>query len=355
MLIAPTKKALPLFDALSIIPDIQEVKVIGKTNPYYSWHASYMTLDYKKVVVLINDLTLVPVILFNINAKNKKLLPNYIADGIRQAFILSGVSSRQIDNYFEQAGLLECGQSFDRKVLASLNNITVSLNRFSMDKNAVVQTSLMRFYAKIPLKKLDYQTPEEYLNKIVQTSIPYYKITSEMLTEKEIDLTKYVTWKDYSDWQEVIENQDNEKASKKMSYANYDKYCNEIRANNELMLRSFRLYLKEVQGLSQKVIDKHCSNLDFFVNQYLLYYGIETVISNIYGCQGFLGGWFGSKVIWATVSTIKSNGASIKKLYTFLNDVGAITTDDLAEVKLAIRDSVELGIEELEDFDDDPF
>ncbi len=355
MLIAPTKKALHLFSALPIISDQHQVKVIGQANPFYSWHASYMTLNYKKVVVLINDLTLMPVILFNINAKNKKLLPNYIMDGIRQAFILSGLSSKQIDDYFEQAGSLECGQSFDRKVLASLNNITVPLNRFSMDKNAVVQTSLMRFYAKIPLKKLDYQTPEEYLNKMVQKPVSYHKITSEMLTEKEVDLSKYVTWKDYNAWQEVVENQDNENASKKMSYATYDKYCNEIRANNELMLRSFRLYLKEVQGLSQKVIDKHCSNLDFFVNQYLLYYGIETVISNIYGCQGFLGGWFGSKVIWATVSTIKSNGASIKKLYDFLNDVGVVTTDDLAEVKLVIRESIELGIEELEDVDDDPF
>lgn len=53
---------------------------------------------------------------------------------------------------------------------------------------------------------------------------------------------------------------------------------------------------------------------------------------------GFLGYWFPHKAMWASRAAIKSNAASFKKFYTFMNERGLVTDDDLQELKEEIKE-----------------
>ena len=61
------------------------------------------------------------------------------------------------------------------------------------------------------------------------------------------------------------------------SYEEYERACEERRAENEGYLNEFEEWLIAA-GLSDKTIQRHLSNVDFFINTYLLRedaYGIE--------------------------------------------------------------------------------
>lgn len=55
-----------------------------------------------------------------------------------------------------------------------------------------------------------------------------------------------------------------------MNYENYEKECKRIREENKELISGFETWLSG-KGLSPKTIDKHTSNVDFYVNEFLLY------------------------------------------------------------------------------------
>jgi len=80
------------------------------------------------------------------------------------------------------------------------------------------------------------------------------------------------------------------------SYQEYELACQQERERNSQLLKQFASWL-EAKQLTQKTIDNHLTNVDFYINEFLLY---EYPISY----------WFIKKAIWASASSIKSNAAS---------------------------------------------
>jgi hypothetical protein len=54
-----------------------------------------------------------------------------------------------------------------------------------------------------------------------------------------------------------------------MAYEDYEQKCDEIRMRNETYLDEFREDLLKT-GLKEKTIDRHCHNVNFYINTYLL-------------------------------------------------------------------------------------
>ncbi len=76
------------------------------------------------------------------------------------------------------------------------------------------------------------------------------------------------------------------------------------------MLRDFELWLKS-SALSKKVIDNHVSNVDFYINEYLLYEDVIEAKDGVDAIDMFLGYWFIKKAMWASKSSIKGNATSV--------------------------------------------
>jgi len=101
-------------------------------------------------------------------------------------------------------------------------------------------------------------------------------------------------------------------------YERYEEDCRKIRKANERLFNEFEVWLKS-SGLSEKTINNHLSNIDFYVNEYLLYEDATEAKDGVDGVGMFLGYWFIKKAMWASQSSIKGNATTLKKFPDYLS------------------------------------
>ncbi|CUP13507.1 Uncharacterised protein [[Eubacterium] contortum] len=105
------------------------------------------------------------------------------------------------------------------------------------------------------------------------------------------------------------------------SYDEYEKQCEKICAVNYQLLDLFE---EDLRDLSPKTVRQHVSNVDFYINDYLLYEDALSFEAGIEKIDDFLGNFFIRKCMWSTPGNIKSTAASIKKFYKCMLDHGKI-------------------------------
>jgi hypothetical protein len=94
----------------------------------------------------------------------------------------------------------------------------------------------------------------------------------------------------------------------------------------------------EKEGLKYNTINKHYSNVQFFVEEFLDYYYEADAIEGIDYVDEFLGDWFIRKAMWSTEATIKSNITSFKKFYKYMMVEGHLHKDDYNEFLKLIKE-----------------
>ncbi|MBM7071348.1 hypothetical protein JQC92_04730 [Shewanella sp. 202IG2-18] len=123
----------------------------------------------------------------------------------------------------------------------------------------------------------------------------------------------------------------------------------ELIAENNVLLVEFEKWLIE-SGLKQTTIDTHTSNVEFFINDYLTYYENIRPEDGIADVPFFMS-WFIRKASWSSRGTLKSNGTSFKKFYTFLLEKGLVEITELIKLTQTIKLGMPQWIEELEQFE----
>ena len=120
-------------------------------------------------------------------------------------------------------------------------------------------------------------------------------------------------------------------------YENWEEECEVVRKENGALLEKFEKWLAD-KGLKGKTIRNHVGNVDFYINEYLLYYDPVTRPGHgISAILGFFEDWFPRKALWANPTNVKSMAASIKKFYQFLVEQGMVENDDVQELKEEIK------------------
>lgn len=134
-------------------------------------------------------------------------------------------------------------------------------------------------------------------------------------------------------------------------YEQYEIECERIRESNAKLLDDFAAWLRQA-GLSSKTIKKHIENVDFYINEFLLYEDAEEPSEGVGSVGMFLGYWFIKKAMWASATSIKSNAASLKKFYTFLYEREMVSKEDLDLLKETIKEDMPEWLETLARYDD---
>ena len=143
MIIGVTKKAQPLFSALPRIEYKEYGKQFAQINPLFSWHANYINVNRKKVIIMLNDQMLTPIILQDVHVQKKKQLPEIIPEAIRIAFKIAGISNEKIDEYLELAGDIQVTTTSNRSVLGSVNLVAEELSDFRLNINQTINREVM--------------------------------------------------------------------------------------------------------------------------------------------------------------------------------------------------------------------
>ncbi len=134
-------------------------------------------------------------------------------------------------------------------------------------------------------------------------------------------------------------------------YEKYENECKKIRKANKQLLSKFELSLKS-SGLSKNTTNNHVSNIDFYINEYLLYEDAIEARDGVEAVGMFLSYWFIKKAMWASQSSIKGNATSLKKFYSFLYEKGLIEKDDLDDLKETIKEGMPEWLATLDRYDD---
>jgi len=127
--------------------------------------------------------------------------------------------------------------------------------------------------------------------------------------------------------------------------------CEKIRESNEKLLEDFANWLQE-SGLADKTINNHGENIDFYINDYLLYEDAVKPQDGVSDVSMFLGYWFVKKAMWASKASIKSNAASLKKFYTYMYEQDLVDKEDLDSLKETIKEEMPEWLATLERYDD---
>ena len=84
-----------------------------------------------------------------------------------------------------------------------------------------------------------------------------------------------------------------------MDYEQYIKACQTIQKTNNLLLQLFEEDLVK-SGLKEKTIRRHLSNVDFFLNEFLIRAGALPMEEGISMLDEYLGNFFIRKCMWST-------------------------------------------------------
>ena len=118
----------------------------------------------------------------------------------------------------------------------------------------------------------------------------------------------------------------------------YDEQVRAIKAYNQPILEDFRAWLEQ-SGLSEKTVENHVDNIDFFTH-YLVYYEPLTKLDEADGSDVwmFLTDWFPRKAMWSSVTSVKSYLASFKKFFNWLGEAGRISPEVVADVLTTLKE-----------------
>ncbi|ANK61860.1 DUF6933 domain-containing protein [Loigolactobacillus backii] len=342
MIINPTKKALPIFNKLVKVEDAAMAKCFATVNPLFSWHANYYLVNRKKVVLLVNDLTYAAVALYDINAKNKVNLEQYINDGIREAFLLVGVAPEDIAAYFELAGAVRLNAGFNRQVTGAMTNMILMVKEGRLiDRTKLIQTKLMDYLMQIPFSQKDYAFAKDSVANAFANGLSITKVNAAEMQVSEYHVNR--TWLDYHQWDKY---QDSEALFAGDGHL-YEQIGAKVLANNALLLAEFKNYLINSTGLTEKTAKKHVKNIELFINEFMLFDTIKTPLTTVEAVQPYLADWFPRKIAYSA-SEIKANATSIKKFIKFMEVAGEISQVDAEQARAEIKDDIEFGIEYLQ-------
>ena len=134
-------------------------------------------------------------------------------------------------------------------------------------------------------------------------------------------------------------------------YEKYERACQAIRNENAALLEAFARWLR-AQELSEATVQRHCENIDFYVNEFLLYEEATPAAAGVFEVGWFLGHWFIRKAMWASQTSIRSIAASLKKFYQFMFERDQIGREALDDLKARMKEGLPEWLERARRYDD---
>ena len=137
------------------------------------------------------------------------------------------------------------------------------------------------------------------------------------------------------------------------TFEEYDRACETVRKENEEYLKLFEADLTE-KGLSPKTIKNHISNIDLFINDFLLREDAQPIETGIDNLDPFFY-FYIHKCMWSTPASVRSMAAGLKKFYKCMAEHEKIEEDDYVEICEEIKESLPFWVEDCEEFNDGDF
>lgn len=110
---------------------------------------------------------------------------------------------------------------------------------------------------------------------------------------------------------------------------------------NCYLIKYFADDLHEYKKLSDKTIQNHVDNVDFYLNFYTVEYLEDSAEEAMHEStlNSFMIDFFPRKALWCSMSAIKEMSASLVKFYKWMNENDLVDNKDFAEFRLAVKEN----------------
>ena len=132
----------------------------------------------------------------------------------------------------------------------------------------------------------------------------------------------------------------------------YESKCLAIRKENAAFLDDFAFWLVKGKSLSEATTKRHRENIDFYINEFLLYEGPKHALEGVNEVGMFLGYWFIRKAMWANEAAVKSNATSLTKFYDYMLERGNVSLEAVEDMKVRIKDELPEWVATMKRYDD---
>ena len=121
-----------------------------------------------------------------------------------------------------------------------------------------------------------------------------------------------------------------------MDYEEYQELADEQRDKNHELLEQFESEMLSA-GLSKNTVKKHMFNLDFYINDFLLYEEVIVPAQGIDEVDYFFNGWFPRKAMWSNPAAVNATCTVLKKFYVFLQFKNIVTKEAINNLNDCIK------------------
>lgn len=136
-----------------------------------------------------------------------------------------------------------------------------------------------------------------------------------------------------------------------IEYEEYERKCSSIREENMTLLDNFESWIRS-KGLSEATAQKHRENIDFYINEFLLYESPKHASEGVDEVGMFLGYWFIRKAMWANEASVKANATSLKKFYDFMFEREEVGLEAAKDMKERIKEDLPEWVATMKRYDD---
>ncbi|MBW8351736.1 plasmid pRiA4b ORF-3 family protein [Bacillus sp. IITD106] len=89
---------------------------------FFAWHAKFVSINRRKAIVLMNNETRYPVVIYRPSSKDFSKIRELIYEAISEAFHMEGVRKEVIEAYMAKAGEISFSKTANRSMVAKMNN-----------------------------------------------------------------------------------------------------------------------------------------------------------------------------------------------------------------------------------------
>lgn len=120
----------------------------------YAWHANIITVNRKKAVVLMNNLTKYTVVLYRPKAKDFTKFEENVRKAIKIAFQEEGIKENIIEVYLKNSSDFQYSKTAGRSIVANLNEVcrTVGYYHEFLDEDNLIQKAISKSLGTYLLK-----------------------------------------------------------------------------------------------------------------------------------------------------------------------------------------------------------
>lgn len=163
--------------------DMQKIKMLPEADcddgadGFYSWHVNYITINRRKAIVCMNNLTRYSIVLYRPKAKDITQLEERVKEGIRAAFRKEGVPESVTEEYLQNCGCAVYSKTAGRSLVANLNKTCETVRDYIelMDEESLVQRrislALGRYIVKFG-EEFDYPSERLFRKLCLMKGMP---------------------------------------------------------------------------------------------------------------------------------------------------------------------------------------